>query len=146
MHQISFTINCEPVPASRPRVTGNGMTFYPKRHMEYQNFLKNVLQDAPALDHDGPVLVRLLFVMPPYKTSNAPVHRSDVDNLSKLPLDCMTKCLVGDKPKFWKDDAYVVVLEASKRFAREGEAPHTKVEVLPVMGNPEDFVEQYFNK
>ena len=145
MDQISFTIEAEPVPASRPRVTSRGMTFYPAKHTAYANYLREFLDTAPVLRTQGPVAVRLLFVMPRYKTSDSPVHRSDVDNLSKLPLDMMTKAMDGETHRFWVDDNLVVHLTALKRFAREGEEPHTRVRVQTIEGSVEDYIDRMFD-
>lgn len=144
MTATSLVIEAEPVPASRPKVTARG-TFYPKRHMEYAGFLRECLNIIPAIEFDGPVEVQALFVMPRYKTSDALVHKADLDNLAKLPLDCMTKCKAEDEtPRFWKDDSLIVKLTTMKRFAREGEKPHTKIKVIPVQGSVEDHIEKAF--
>lgn len=145
MHQTGFVTDTEPVPASRPRVTARGMTYYPAKHKAYQGYLKDFLKTVPPLKTQGPVEVRLLFVMPRYKTSDHPVHRSDVDNLSKIVMDEMTKSEVKvGESRFWVDDSFVVHLQAFKRFAREGEQPHTKVRVKTIEGSVEDYVDRMF--
>lgn len=111
---------------------------YPKAHRDYEKFLKDVLKDIPKETLDAPVEVRLMFVMPPYKTSSHPTHRADVDNLSKLPMDTMTK------EGFWVDDNLVVSLLALKRFARPDEEPHTKVRVIPIEGSYDISVDTQF--
>lgn len=142
--ETRFTIEAEPVPASRPRVTRSGAVYYPKKHTAYAETLKTLLGGVSPMTLETPVEVRMLFVMPRYKTSDFPVHRADVDNLSKLPMDCMTKATHEDKPKFWTDDCLVVSLKAYKRFAREGEQPHTKVRVIPIEGSVEDHIDRSF--
>ncbi len=147
METLSFAIAAEPTPASRPRVTKQGVTFYPKKHTLYAETLKRFFQTVEPMKTAGPMEVRLMFVMPPYKTSESPVHRSDVDNLAKLPLDVMTKSKMDDDetPRFWVDDNLVVHLTAMKRFARVGEQPHTKVRVKAVEGNIEDYIDRMFD-
>lgn len=146
--QTEFVIPHKPVPASRPRVGSRG-TFYPKAHMEYHGFLKDYLKDLPPCRIDKPCEVRLLFVFDKYKTSDYPTHRNDVDNLSKLPLDSITKAGKTDKNDpnymFWQDDALVVSLCALKRFVREGEEPHTKVKIKVIEDNVDDYVDEVFN-
>lgn len=144
---LGFTIEAEPVPASRPRVTRNGVAFYPQKHAAYAEYLKTFLKTVPPLETQGPVEVLLLFVMPAYKTSDHPVHRADVDNLSKLPLDCMTKSVteLGER-RFWVDDCFVVHLQAFKRFAREGEQPHTKIRIKTIEGSVEDYIDRMFEE
>lgn len=142
-----FTLTKAPVPASRPRVT-KFTTYYPKAHMAHKKFLEDALSAVEPLAFVGPVSVKFKFVMPPYKTSDHPVHRADVDNLSKLPLDCMTDATVdGEKEgpkKFWIDDCFVVDLHSLKRFANEGEEPHTVVAITPISGPISDHVDQAF--
>ncbi|MBD3755120.1 MAG: RusA family crossover junction endodeoxyribonuclease [Gammaproteobacteria bacterium] len=146
MDQVSFKIEAEPVPASRPRVTTRGVAYYPKKHTEYSEFLKRYLKDVPSFPADGPVEVTALFVMPRYKTSDSLVHRADVDNLSKLPLDSMTKAEgEGGGRKFWSDDHLIVNLTALKRFAREGEQPHTNIKIRKIEGNVEEHVDRVFD-
>ena len=139
MEPVSFVVDGEPVPASRPRVTPRG-TYYPKRHRERHEFLKQALAETPPYPTANPVEVRILSVMPRYKTSDHPVHRSDVDNLAKLPMDVMTQV-----ERYWKDDDLIVSLISLKRFAREGEEPHTKIVIVPFEGSPEDWADHRFN-
>lgn len=143
--ETRFTIPAEPVAASRPRVTARGIAYYPKKHAAYAEYLKQHLKDVQVRHTPGPVEVSFLFVLPPYKTVVREVHKTDVDNLSKLPLDSMTKIKsdIGD-PIFWVDDAYVVSIKALKRFAREGEEPHTKVRIKSITGSIEDYTDEAF--
>jgi Holliday junction resolvase RusA-like endonuclease len=133
----------KPVPAARPKVSKFG-TYYPKAHMTHKAVLDTFFKGAEPYPVDQPVEVRTLFVMPRYKTSDHPVHRSDVDNLAKLPLDCMTQAKDGDTGKFWTDDDLIVDLRSLKRFCREGEEPHTKVRIIPIHGSVEDHVDASF--
>lgn len=137
---VQFAINEGPVPASRPRVT-KFATYYPKAHTTYAEFLRQFLKTTPEFPTNQPVELRIMCVMPPYKTSDHPVHRADVDNLAKLPMDSMTK-----SGRYWKDDDLIVSLVSLKRFAREGEEPHTKVRIVPITGSVEDHVEAVFNQ
>jgi Holliday junction resolvase RusA-like endonuclease len=148
MKELQFSISHDPVPAARPRVTTRG-TFYPKQHALYKAYLDNVL-DFVEHTSDNEVVcleVRMLFVKKPYATSDWPTSRTDVDNLSKLPMDSMTKSKLvdGETHRFWMDDSLVVHLVSMKRFCREGEEPHTKVRVIPIEGNIEDHVDKAFN-
>jgi Holliday junction resolvase RusA-like endonuclease len=144
--EISFTIEADPVPASRPKI-GRGVAYYPKKHTMYAEFLRKHLKEIPAFNHTGPLEVRLLFVMPRYKTSESVTHRADLDNLSKLPLDSMSKCLdeETEEHRFWVDDHMIVHLTALKRFTREGEQPHTRVLIRTLDGTIEDHVDRVFD-
>ena len=138
MDHASFTIEAKPVAAARPRVSKFGV-YYPKAHTVYKAMLEKLLPDHLGVTLDKPVEVRLLFVMDRYKTSDYPTIRVDVDNLAKLPLDCMTKC------EFWTDDSLVVALTSLKRFCVGDEKPHTKVRVIVFDGSVEDHVDRLFN-
>lgn len=142
MDSLSFDLTGKaPTPASRPKVGKFGV-YYPKAHTAHKNYLDDVLKGVSGWTYTGAVAVYFLFVMPRYKTSGHPVHRADVDNLAKLPMDCMTQCKTDDDtPKFWFDDDLVVALTTMKRFAAEDEEPHSKVKVRKV-----EDIDAYVNK
>ena len=134
-----FDIPKKPVPASRPRVTKWG-TYYPKAHTDHAGYLKDFLPAfKPGETLTVPIEVRVLCVMPRYKTSEFPTYRGDVDNLAKLPLDSMTKA------EFWTDDCLIVVLNSMKRFVREGEEPHTKIKIKTIEGDVESHIDRLFD-
>jgi Holliday junction resolvase RusA-like endonuclease len=136
---VEFTLDHKPVPASRPKITRTGLAFYPKSHEQYKQFLLTHLKEKPCLPSSGVVEARFLFLMEPYKTSDYPTHRSDLDNLSKLPADCMTKC-----GSFWVDDNLIVGWQAYKMFTPEGVAPHTKVRVEILDEDPNEYAWRKF--
>jgi len=144
MDQVAFTVDKQPVPASRPKVAKFGV-YYPKSHTEYREWLMKELKTLPEFPTEGVVEARLLFVMPPYKGSDYPTHRADTDNLSKLPFDCMTKSVTeAGQPRYWKDDNLIVSHMAFKRFCRAGESPHTKVRILSIDEDISDYVDRMF--
>lgn len=146
MQETSFVIEADPVPASRPKVTARGMTYYPKKHTQYSEYLKQFLKTVPPFKTEGPVEVRMLFVMPRYKASDSLVHRADLDNLAKLPLDSITKCKSEEgESHFWADDHMVVNLTVMKRFALEDEVPHTRIVIRTIEGSVEDYIDRKFN-
>ena len=113
-----------PVPASRPKVS-RFATYYSKRHQEYvKHFVTYFNYDKPIWTYlpDEALLVALEFACERPKKPSRHSPRYDIDNLVKLPLDCMTS--FGG---FWKDDVQIDVLIASKRYAIKGEEPHTSV-------------------
>lgn len=138
MDHARFSIEAKPVPAARPKVSKFG-AYYPKSHTVYKTLLELILPQYLTTTLDKPMEVRLMFVVDRYKTSDYPTIRADVDNLAKLPLDCMTKC------NFWTDDSLVVALTSLKRFCLEGEVPHTKVRVIAFDGDVESHVDRLFN-
>lgn len=71
------------------------------------------------LIEDGPVLVRLDFVMPrprsaPKTRTAAATKRPDVDKLARAILDALTGIA-------WRDDSQVIELSATKAIALPGE-------------------------
>lgn len=74
-------------------------------------------------EQPGPFRVALQFVLPrPKRLKENPKHttRPDVDKLSRCILDALTGVV-------WLDDAQVVALRASKRYARAGEVPRVDI-------------------
>lgn len=146
MQEVRFEIIKSPVPAARPRVTPRG-TYYPKAHTDYKKFLDAELKNMPGLPATGVVVVKMLFVMPRYKTSDYPTSRCDVDNLSKLPLDCMSKSyddVEETSHRYWYDDSLLVDLRSLKRFVRPGESPNTKVRIAILDTDISDYVDRAF--
>jgi Holliday junction resolvase RusA-like endonuclease len=101
--------------------------------MAYEEALRRQLLGLPEFRTDQPCELRMLFVQQPFKTVDRSVSRMDLDNLSKLPMDTMTKCEdeTGTR-RYWLDDSLIVSLVALKRFAAPGEESHTKVRIIPV--------------
>lgn len=142
--EVTFDIAQTPVPASRPKFGKGGRTYYPKAHMVYEETLRTALLGLPAAPTDRPLELRFLFVQEPYKVSDHPVSRMDVDNLAKLPMDVMTKSEVDGVRRYWTDDSLIVALTALKRFARPGETPHTRVRIIPIHEDLGRHVDQLF--
>lgn len=123
---MQLWIPIEPHPASRPRTSKYGV-HYSKGHTAYKHacleFLKS-LDDLPPPNVTDPLTVTLIFRCTKARTSRLIVPRYDIDNLAKLPLDCMTSSGL-----FWKDDVQVAELIAIKRFTETNEEPGTLVSV-----------------
>jgi Holliday junction resolvase RusA-like endonuclease len=88
--------------------------------------------DQPSL---GAFKVSMRFAMPRPKAhfgkrglkSNAPRHpvgKPDIDNLTKLVLDVITK-----DGRVWRDDSQVVTVLAYKGYVSEGDKPHAWVSI-----------------
>ena len=125
-----YYIPVPPVPASRPKVARFG-TYYSKRHQQYVKDFATCLHHSPPvweyLPKETRLIVGLEFVCTrPKKVTKAAPHY-DIDNLSKLPLDCMTSAEV-----FWHDDCQIELLIAHKRYAKKDEEPHTLVRVYTI--------------
>jgi len=138
MNELALVIEGVPVPASRPRVFRNGGVAYSTSHLRHKAHLEKILPSKAKKVPKTPVKVFMQFVMPRYKTSEAVTHRADLDNLEKIVLDAMTKC------NFWEDDYLVTSVVKSKRFAREGEQPCTRIRIVSVE-NPDEESDTLFN-
>ena len=114
MPVVSFLLRIDPVPASRPRVTRNGISYYAD---PYKSFKK----DAPAIIRStyksepitGLVNVHIkCYVLRP-KTTKLLTPRPDVDNYAKAVLDAMNGIVL-------EDDRQVVKLVVEKCWAAVG--------------------------
>jgi Holliday junction resolvase RusA-like endonuclease len=119
-----------PVPASRPRVARFG-TYYSKRHQSYVRsftaFLKYYEPAWEYLPRDRRLAVGLEFACKRPKKISVNSPPFDIDNLIKLPLDCLTSAEM-----FWHDDVQVEICIGIKRYAKKGEEPHTVVRVWEI--------------
>lgn len=121
---VSLFIPIEPAPASRPIVAKYG-TRYSKSHMAYRDACDKYLAGLDGLPPPlmtEQLTVTLLFRCTKARTSRLVTPRYDIDNLCKLPLDCMTSSGL-----FWRDDVQISQLLGVKRFRNETEEAGTKV-------------------
>ena len=127
----------EPVPATRPRVTGRGIAYYPKRHSDYKKAaIKHLEKHYDTNDQfDGPCEVQMTVVCPRPKAGkySYPI-RGDVDNLAKLPLDCLSSARPDGDGKdgrriAWLDDRQIVKLGIVKRYPVDDEEPCTHIRI-----------------
>lgn len=114
-----------PVPAARPRV-GRWGTYYPATYTKWMKEAQDKVFIQGARVPEGPLVLSIEHVIEKPRTSKRTYPRGDVDNLSKGPMDILTKT-----GSFWTDDDQVVLLIAHKRFARPGEEPGTYVSLTP---------------
>jgi len=112
----------------KARRAGNKIFMYDPSSKDKDKFKKECSEFEPKCPLEGPISVSLTFSMPRpkahYRTgryshllkADMPilhVSKPDIDNLIKFYLDAMTG-------SFWKDDASVCTVEASKIYAEEG--------------------------
>lgn len=126
---ITFFVQCEPVPAGRPRFTtrsGFARAVTPKRTRDMRALLTMAAREhAPAKPLEGPLVVRMgVYRIQPKsygKRRRQWVARPDLDNFVKL-LDAFNGVL-------WLDDSQIVELHAEKRH---GDRPGFMFEVEEV--------------
>ena len=99
-----LTINLEPVPLARPRVTNRG-TFLPKRSQKFRDDFQTL---ARAAFHRQPFNCELSVSLHFFKNIN-PVAQAygDIDNLVKAVLDAGNGFI-------WTDDKLITELHAFK--------------------------------
>ncbi len=113
--QLYIRLPCNPVPASRPRVTRWG-AYYGKRHTACRSETTALLEEMrgngslPVELLSGRLVVWALFQVEKPKTSKLVSPRGDIDNYSKLLFDCCSGFI-------WDDDAQIDVMSARKTWA-----------------------------
>ena len=129
-----------PVPKGRPRFNSKThITYTPKETLEYEDAVrrhfisKYGLNSAPM---DGAILAVYEFILPrPKSVSKKTLHSStkpDVDNFIKSfqdALDFKAKSLGGVALGVIANDSRISVLAATKRYARDDEAPGTRYRI-----------------
>lgn len=110
-------IQIDPVPASRPRVMKNGITFYAEPYKSFKKRLKDEVAKLPIIG-GGPItqpvgLVVVFRVRRP-KVTKLSCPRPDIDNYAKALMDALNGTVLAD-------DTQVVKLTATKEWAEPGE-------------------------
>ena len=122
-----LTLYCDPVPASRPRVTRYA-TYYPKRYKAYKDGADKAIPTSPRPMLQGNLRATIEFVCERPKTTKRSNPRGDIDNHMKSILDAVTG--TRKNPKFyWKDDDQITQVIATKRWPNGNEEPHTRIQV-----------------
>lgn len=142
MDAITFTVDGDPVPQPRIRVTRTGHAYTPKGPIGPYKAALGLRAAAEARRRgwaftEGPVevLIEWVFARPPSHLTAAGGLRpsaptfpglrcGDVDNLEKAVLDAITR-----GGGVWKDDAQVVAVQKRKRYGGKGENARTTVEI-----------------
>lgn len=142
---IDLFVEGNPKPQSRPRVSvraGRGFAYNADSGdmVAWKQALDSALAEIPERGLDGPMHVELVFRLPRpkahYRTGkfshllkdSAPGDegsRCDVDNLSKVILDKITRS------GYWVDDSSVVFLSVRKRWAY-CESAGCEIRVIPI--------------
>jgi len=112
----------------KARRAGNRVIMYDPSSKDKDRFKKECVEFAPKHPLEGAISVSMVFSMPRPRShyrggrfshllkKTAPdqhISRPDIDNIIKFYLDAMTGT-------FWKDDACVCTVEASKMYSKQG--------------------------
>lgn len=128
----------EPVAKGRPRFMRNGHAYTPKTTRGYEEAVRSWLMGTYGTNRmpmDGELFVSFEFVLTRPKsrpkTQRYVTSRPDLDNYIKAFLDaCDFKQRDGGIPLgVLRDDARVVALSATKRYADDGEQVGTKFQI-----------------
>jgi crossover junction endodeoxyribonuclease RusA len=129
IYDLDTFIPGKPAPQGSKRHVGHGiLTESSKAVGPWRTLVAwHVAQQWRAAPLDGPIAVRLEFVMPrpsstPKKKVTPPaIKRPDVDKLQRAIFDAVTGVL-------WRDDAQVVDVCATKRLAELDELPGCRLQ------------------
>ena len=124
---IHFTLDIEPKPKARPRVTKAGRAYTPKVTREFEKAIKTLSRVHILEPLKGAVALKVLFVHPRLKSEakkrperKYKTTRPDLSNLIKSLED-------GLEGVAFKDDAQIVRIEAEKIHAALNEGAHIEV-------------------
>ena len=112
---FKVAIALPPVPASRPRVSRFG-TYYGKNYAIWKNKADALLRKEKFPSTNLPLQVHIEQVCKLPKTTKRTYPIGDVDNHAKGVLDAITRSDFG-----WEDDAQIIELNVTKRFAHADE-------------------------
>lgn len=112
MSHEPLTIDQNPVPASRPRVSKWGV-YYGKRYTAWRKEAEKQLKEVKDITDEPLIVVVEHYVKKP-KTTKRLYPQGDVDNYLKPPLDAITT-----HSKHWEDDDQVVAAFTFKTYTEE---------------------------
>jgi len=127
---VTLLLNYPPVPASRPRVTRWG-TYYLKTYKAYKDFAEQAIPCSTKPPLTGNIQADILFVCAKPKTTKRINPRGDIDNHEKSILDAITGTKKQPKGYWLDDDQINLVTRKEKRWAEQGETPHTRITFKP---------------
>lgn len=124
MKQVVFIIKGEPKGKGRPRFTKTGRVYTPTETAQYESLVGlSYRNSAKGYKFTSPVKVTVKAFHKPPKVSKRktedmlngrilPTKKPDPDNIAKIILDGLNKVA-------WDDDAQVVEMMVTKRYAQE---------------------------
>lgn len=120
--ELTIHLFTPPVPASRPRVSKWG-TYYGKTYKAYRKAAETAI---PQTDEPVEGLTRVVveFICKRPKKTVRRCPAGDIDNHLKSILDAITRA------GYIEDDELIVGVKALKRWAHEGETPHTYIRII----------------
>jgi Holliday junction resolvase RusA-like endonuclease len=114
---LTLRAETTPSPTHRPRLSKGGFAYYAKSYQTYHTDCQKQFAKQIAEPLDGPLACVVETVCARPKTTKLIAPRGDSDNYAKAPLDAATKAGV------WGDDAQVLPVTSTRRWAEPGEEP-----------------------
>jgi Holliday junction resolvase RusA-like endonuclease len=125
---VSLTFLIDPVPASRPRVSRAGWSYYAEPYRSFKDDLGELV--AEAWKGKEPLTCQLRARIEVFKeqpgSTKLDAPKPDADNYAKAVLDAMNKIV-------FHDDSQVETLVVHKRWAKKGAHGCIKVRLVPVV-------------
>lgn len=116
-HFVMLTVPGEPVALARARKGENGRWYTPGKSADAEQQIGRAWLAGHCRPFEAgvplKVELRFYFTRPKHPAHSYPA-RVDVDNLTKLILDSLTKACA------WRDDSQVVQIDALKAYDTEG--------------------------
>lgn len=119
--KVKFSVPIKPVAKQRPRLAKNGHVYTPKDTKTFENLIAYYYGHRYCFDEYIKVKVVFRFEIPKSYSKKKRKEalegairptRSDLDNYIKSLLD-------GLNTRAWKDDRYIVKIEAEKKYSLE---------------------------
>lgn len=113
---FEFSLDVEPTPKGRPRLTKTGKAYTPKpTKIAEENIRAELWTKWKGDPLEGPLTVRACYYLSRPKSVTIkkrpfPIARPDLDNYDKLLLDACNKVV-------WDDDSQIINMSSSKRYA-----------------------------
>ena len=108
-----FDLN--PVPASRPRVSRKGFSYYAEPYRSFKDSMREAAMRAQAVCLSGLLEASIRIYCTRPKTTKLLVPRPDTDNFAKAVMDGMNEVM-------YDDDSQIADLYVSKRWAPPGKS------------------------
>jgi Holliday junction resolvase RusA-like endonuclease len=126
--RTTLTFHIDPVPASRPRVSRAGWSYYAEPYRSFKEDLGELV--AAAWKGKEPITVplraRIVVVKEQPGSTKLEAPKPDADNYAKAVMDAMNKIV-------YHDDSQIELLTAHKRWAEKGEAGYITVRLVPIV-------------
>lgn len=122
--RVKFTVPGEPVAKGRPRFnTRTGRAYTPEKTLDYENKIRRIYRKEVNHYFEGCVklTVKAYFSIPKSDSKKKKMMKlsGELRPSKKPDIDNIIKCIDGLNGVAFKDDSYVVEVQASKHYSDE---------------------------